>query len=76
MGYAVLVAIGLVLTWAMSVFEIISYASRSFALYYGLQALIAAKGTWVETRWSLRVVAFSLLALLGLAIAVFGTPME
>ncbi|HHB80734.1 MAG TPA: hypothetical protein ENK83_03165, partial [Aliiroseovarius sp.] len=36
MAYAVLVGIGLLLTWTANVFEIISYASRAFALYYAL----------------------------------------
>lgn len=40
-GFAILVAIGLLLTWTANVFQIISYASRAFALYYGLQSAIA-----------------------------------
>lgn len=35
-SYGVLVGCGLVLTWAFSVFEIIGYASRAFAMYYAL----------------------------------------
>ncbi len=41
-AYAVLVAVGLVLTWTLDVFHIIAYASRAFALYYALQSAIAA----------------------------------
>jgi hypothetical protein len=36
---------GLALTWTANVFEIISYASRAFAPYYALQAMIAATGS-------------------------------
>ncbi len=75
-GYVVLVVIGLLLTWAMSVFEIISYASRAFAFYYGLQAFIAAKGSWSETGWSFKGSGFAVLGVLGLSIVVFGTPVE
>lgn len=72
-GYAILVAIGLVLTWMMSVFEIISYASRAFALYHALQALIAAHGVSLERQSGAKAVAFTLLGLMGVLIAVFGT---
>jgi len=75
-GYAVLVTMGLTLTWAMSVFEIISYASRAFGFYYALQAFIAAKGSWSETGWSCKGIGFVALGVLGLAIVVFGTPVE
>ena len=41
-GHAIMVALGLILTWTSNAFEIISYASRAFALYYALQAALAA----------------------------------
>jgi hypothetical protein len=75
-GYGVLVGIGLLLTWAMSVFEIISYASRAFAFYYALQAFIAAKGCWSENGWSFKGIGFAALGILGLAIVAFGTSVE
>lgn len=75
MGYAVLVTIGLALTWAMSVFEIISYASRAFALYYAIQALIAAKGAFARSEQD-KAIGFVLLGVLGFAIAIFGTAVE
>ncbi|WP_339721998.1 hypothetical protein [uncultured Paraglaciecola sp.] len=75
-GYAVLVSIGLVLTWAMSIFEIISYASRAFAFYYALQAFIAAKGSYSENGLTYKGTGFALLGILGLVITVFGTSVE
>lgn len=75
-GYAVLVTAGLMFTWALSVFEIISYASRAFALYYGLQAFIASKGVWAESGPTRKAIGFALLGLLGISIAVIGTSME
>ncbi|MEZ5729336.1 MAG: hypothetical protein R3E48_15885 [Burkholderiaceae bacterium] len=70
-AYAMLVALGLVLTWRANVFEIIAYASRAFALYYALQAAIAAIAAWRSRRLA-RVALFGAAALLGMAIAVFG----
>ncbi len=43
-AYALLVVTGLALTWALNVFEIITYASRAFAFYYAIQSAIAAAG--------------------------------
>jgi hypothetical protein len=70
-GYALLVAIGLVLTWSADVFQIINYASRAFALYYALQALIAASAAGRCGQRS-RAALFLVLAGLGWAIAIFG----
>lgn len=74
-GYALLTGIGLALTWFASVFEIISYASRAFAIYYMLQALIAAKGAR-EAGDLARMALFASLAALGALAAVFGTAVE
>lgn len=75
-GYTVLCAAGLCLTWTMSVFEIISYASRAFALYYALQACIAAKCAFYEDTSSRKGAAFAVLGLAGILIAVFGSAVE
>lgn len=74
-GYAMLVAAGLALTWGMSVFEIVSYASRAFAIYYGLQAAIAARAAASQGQMS-RGGLFAGLSVLGLVIAIFGAPVE
>ncbi|ASJ72996.1 hypothetical protein [Granulosicoccus antarcticus] len=75
-AYAVLVLSGLVLTWTANVFEIISYASRAFAVYYAMQALIAALASWRSKRQSPQLVGFLALAVLGISIAVLGVPVE
>ncbi len=74
-AYVVLVALGLGLTWTADVFEIISYASRAFALYYALQAGVAALRA---RRRGLRNTAlfFALLGVLGGAAALFGISVE
>jgi hypothetical protein len=74
-SYALLVAMGLLLTWSLNIFEIISYASRAFALYYALQSLIAALSAW-RSADRMRAALYGPLALLGLAITVLGKPFE
>jgi hypothetical protein len=74
-AYALLTGVGLFLTWPANIFEIISYASRAFALYYTLQASIAADTAWGrEDRW--RGLGFAALAGLGLLIVFFGQAVE
>ncbi len=75
-AYAALVATGLVLTWAADVFQIIAYASRAFALYYGLQAAIAAVTAAKDSHKNLASWWFGFLALVGFTIAVFGRAVE
>ncbi|MGV6803085.1 MAG: hypothetical protein ACWA49_02690 [Ruegeria sp.] len=75
MGYAVLVAVGLTLTWTSNVFEIISYASRAFAAYYALQAGIAARAANALGRGS-QATIFGMLCVLGIVIVIFGQPVE
>jgi len=74
-AYAVLVVVGIVLTWTGDVFQIISYASRAFAGYYAVQALIASLGAW-RARDHFPCVCFTGLTILGLMIAVFGQAIE
>jgi hypothetical protein len=72
-AYAALVTAGLALTWSANVFEIISYASRAFALYYAVQALIAALH---RDQSPVKRSAFAALALFGLIVAAVGTSVE
>ena len=74
-GYALLFAAGLLLTRSSNVFQIVSYASRAFALYYSLQALIAATTALRLQRCSRASIYFSL-AFLGALIVIFGDAVE
>ncbi len=75
LAYALLVGFGILITWTANVFEIISYASRAFATYYAIQAVIAA---WLAKMrgdtWKAAV--FAAMAAIGAAIALFGAPVE
>ncbi len=75
-GYALLVAIGLFLTWETDVFHIIAYASRAFALYYGIQSAIAARTAFVTNKPRVQQAGFAALAVLGIVIALFGQAVE
>ena len=75
LAYVLLVVVGLALTWAFNVFQIITYASRAFALYYSLQCAIAAVGARNEED-RIRMILFGGLAVFGAAIVVFGLPVE
>jgi hypothetical protein len=74
-AYAVLVAAGLVLTWTTNMFQIISYASRAFALYYVLQAAIATVGAW-RNRDAKRMTIFATATILAALIVAFGRSVE
>jgi len=74
-AYVLLAAAGLALTWTSDVFQIIAYASRAFAAYYGLQSAIAALGAARQGQ-SVKAGLFGALAVLGALITVFGVAVE
>lgn len=75
-GYALLAVFGLFLTWETNIFALIAYASRAFAVYYALQALIAARSAHLAGRPYASQAGFVLLALLAAGIALFGQDVE
>ncbi|WP_456387971.1 hypothetical protein [Profundibacter sp.] len=75
-AYALLVGVGLLITWSANVFEIISYASRAFALYYGLQSAIAATAALRKRQFRVQFPLFVFLTLLSVLIVIFGTSVE
>lgn len=74
-AYVLLTVVGLALTWGADVFEIISFASRAFAVYYGIQAGLASALAWHHGAQG-RCAGFAALAVLGGVIAVFGAAVE
>ncbi len=74
-SYGLLTGVVLALTWSINIFEIINYASRAFAAYYFLQALIVTLNAWrAGDRW--RSCSFMMMAILGILIVIFGMPVE
>ena len=76
-NYVLVSAASIGLTWLTDVYQIISYASRAFALFYFLQcavALLVLHSEKTAPRAGARSVAFVLLGLVCLGVAVFGIP--
>ncbi|QID18409.1 hypothetical protein G3580_12655 [Nitrogeniibacter mangrovi] len=76
-GYPVIVALAIALIWTSHIFEVVTLASRAFALYYMLQAALAARiaaqrHSDGQRRW--RVAAFAALAALMLLVVIFAKP--
>jgi hypothetical protein len=78
-AYPIIALIGIGLTWWLNVFGVIALASRAFALFYLLQCLVAAgvamRAPGLERR-TVYVAGFLALAVLALAVVVFGAPVE
>ena len=76
--YLGVTALAILLLWTSHIFEIIAYASRAFALYYGIQCAMAAlhAARLNDDRRMGRVAGFSVLALLMALTALFGIPAE
>jgi hypothetical protein len=77
-GYLLIAAVALVITWTADIFEIIVYASKAFALYYTLQAGLAALVAirpGPQRHWG-RAALFGAGVALGLAVLVLGVSAE
>lgn len=76
-AYLFVMAGGLVLTWTADVYQIISYASRAFALYYALQCAVAISFARSDPRVGRRrLVWYGLLLILCVATTLFGASAE
>lgn len=77
-SYLAITLIGVALTWLTNIYEIIVIASKAFAIYYGLEVfltLIVLKQTQHPNR-CLKLLAYSALLLLLIAVILFGIPFE
>lgn len=72
-AYALLAAVGLVLTWTADLYQIISDASRAFSAYDALQCALAAV---LPRRQRTRRLVFAALSVLMTAAALLGVPAE
>lgn len=77
-SYAIILAIVVTLTWETSVNEIISYASRAFALFYALQCLVATMISFKSNKKVNKAIKFKFIISFLLSILVFalGLPAE
>ncbi len=76
LAYLVLVIMCVAITWLADIYQIISYASRAFAVYYSLQCALATSISYRIKGISARTVGYGGLALFLLAVAVLGIPAE
>ncbi len=74
-AYPVLIAFSITLIWAFDIFQVISIASRTFAFYYMMQAIIAVIVARQNRHFGQMAFALALAALLAM-IVVFALPAE
>ena len=71
-GYIIIAFFGIILIWTSNIYEIITYASKAFALYYFFQALVAAFTALKENKDYIKFVYFSFVASIALSVVIFG----
>ncbi len=77
-GYLLTAIAALAITWTASILEIITYASKAFVLYYGLQSALALLDTLrtKQANYILKATLFAALCMLSLAVLVFAVPAQ
>ncbi|WP_457605699.1 hypothetical protein [Nitratifractor sp.] len=76
-AYALIAAGGLAIVWTSNIFQVITYASQAFALYYALQSIVAALTALKHPdipHGLPKFFGFSLVASIATAIVIFGIP--
>ena len=76
-GYILVIGLSLIITWTTNIFEVISLASRAFALYYAFQsaeALLVAFRRHRDKYRYVNLVSYCCLTLLMMAIVILGIP--
>ncbi|GAB5450968.1 MAG: hypothetical protein Hals2KO_12960 [Halioglobus sp.] len=76
-AYPMITALAIMLVWTSNVFEVVTLASRAFAVYYFIQALIALQVIPEGYRWR-KLCQFTLgvSSLMLLAVVLFALPIE
>jgi len=77
LAYLLVAGLGVTLVWTTNVFEIITLASRAFAIYYLAQTLVALRVMHGVSDWRQRVAyraLFGLTAAMLMAVAIFAIP--
>lgn len=74
--YMLIMLAALILTWVTNIYEIITIASKAFALYYALQIVITLLVLKFSYGNIMKSMAYSLLLALMLVTVFFGIPVE
>jgi hypothetical protein len=78
-AYIIITSIAIILTWSTNIYEIISIASKGFAIYYACQIILTLLAIRQNQQLKFRtgkILFYGLLFLLMLMIIVFGIPAE
>lgn len=75
LGYFIAAMAAIGITWLGNVYTIITYASKAFALYYGLQCLVAIICAKQRKDFK-QMIVFILAFLIAISVLVFGLPAE
>jgi hypothetical protein len=78
-SFLLVITVAIWLTWLTDIFEIITLASRAFALYYMMQSVVAAIIAWRNTEDNHRLPRTALFSAVAMAMAgvfFFGIPAE
>ncbi len=73
-GYIVIAVFGITIVWTSNIYEIITYASKAFALYYAIQAVESALTALKHNKEYDKFLYFAFVASLALSVVVLGKP--
>lgn len=74
-GVLITILVAIALIWITNIYEIVVIASKAFAIYYGIQCVIAAKLAGLK-KYKGKAFAFYLLSFLMLCVVILGIPAE
>lgn len=78
-SYPIITCVSVILVWSTDIFEIVALASRAFAIYYFLQAVLAIRlsaSFQTGTHRKLTIASYGTLAAVLLAIVIFAKAVE
>ncbi|QCT94935.1 hypothetical protein FE773_06960 [Caminibacter mediatlanticus TB-2] len=73
-GYIIIATFGLFIIWTSNIYEIITYASKAFAIYYFLQTMVASFTALKHNKDYLKFIYFSFVGSIALSVVIFGVP--
>jgi len=76
-GYLIIAIGGTFIVWTSNIFQIITYASQAFAIYYMLQSMVASLSALLHKDIPYRLFRFfgyALVASIALSVVIFGVP--
>ena len=74
-GNLLTAAIAIAITWSANIYEIITYASKAFVIYYALQSALAAMSALQRREW-VKAGLFCLACAIAAVIVLFAAPAE